>query len=78
MNLIFIGPQGSGKGTQAKIISEKLNLCHISTGDLLREAVKEGSKLGKKAKQYIDGIISSGFYLSIDMYKEVMKKIEGM
>src|SRR3989339_411645 len=36
MNLIFIGPQGSGKGTQAKIISEKLNLCHISTGDLLR------------------------------------------
>lgn len=41
MNLIFVGPQGSGKGTQAKIISDKLGLCHISTGDLLRNAVGE-------------------------------------
>ncbi|MAG26154.1 adenylate kinase [Candidatus Pacearchaeota archaeon] len=41
MNLIFIGPQGSGKGTQAKIISEKLNLNHISTGDLIRNAPAE-------------------------------------
>jgi len=44
MNLLFIGPQGSGKGTQAKIISEELNLCHISTGDLLRNIEGELKK----------------------------------
>jgi len=52
MRLLFIGPQGSGKGTQAKIIAEKLNLCHISTGDLLREAEGE---LRKKIDSYIIG-----------------------
>lgn len=50
MNLIFIGPQGSGKGTQAKIISEKLGFVHISTGDLLRSL--EGD-LKKEADEYM-------------------------
>jgi adenylate kinase len=53
MNLIFIGPQGSGKGTQAKIISEKLNLCHISTGDLLRN-------VNGVLKEKIDSYINKG------------------
>lgn len=51
MKLVFMGKQGSGKGTQAKIIAEKLGLCHISTGDLLRNTEGE---LGKKVHAIID------------------------
>jgi adenylate kinase len=54
MNLVFLGPPGSGKGTQAKIICEKLGISHLSTGDLLREGVKNGTKLGMKAKKYME------------------------
>lgn len=54
MNLIFIGPPGSGKGTQAARLSAKRNITHLSTGDLLREAVKNGTELGLKAKDYMD------------------------
>ncbi len=54
MNLIFLGPPGAGKGTQAKMVSSKYQIPHISTGDILREAVKEGSPLGVKAKSYMD------------------------
>jgi adenylate kinase len=54
MNIILIGPPGCGKGTQAKKISGKYNLTHVSTGDLLRKAVKEKTELGLKAKEYMD------------------------
>jgi len=54
MNLIFLGPPGSGKGTQAKMISETLDIKHLSTGDILREAVAAGSELGMKAKVHMD------------------------
>lgn len=54
MNLIFLGPPGVGKGTIAKEIVKEKNIPQISTGDLLREAVKEGTTLGKKAKKYMD------------------------
>ncbi len=53
-NLVFLGPPGAGKGTQAKMLSKDLGLVHISTGDLLREAVKNQTPLGKKAKEYMD------------------------
>lgn len=54
MNVIFLGPPGSGKGTMAERVSERLNLAHISTGDMLREEIKKGSALGDKAKSYMD------------------------
>jgi adenylate kinase len=53
MRLIFIGPPGSGKGTQAKLLSERLGLCHFSTGDLLREAVRQGTPEGRRAEPYM-------------------------
>lgn len=53
-NLIFLGAPGAGKGTQAKRISEKYDIPHISTGDILRANIKEGTELGKLAKSYID------------------------
>jgi adenylate kinase len=52
--LILLGPPGTGKGTQAKLVAEQLGLLHIATGDLFREAVREGSELGKQAKQYME------------------------
>ncbi len=51
---IFVGPPGAGKGTQAPIIKEEYCLCHLSTGDMLREAVKNGTDMGKKAKAVMD------------------------
>lgn len=54
MNLILIGPPGAGKGTQADVLSKKLNIPQISTGDILREAVKRGTPVGLKAKSFMD------------------------
>jgi adenylate kinase len=54
MRLILVGPPGSGKGTQAKLLSQRLHLCHIGTGDLLREAVRLGTPAGVRAKPYVD------------------------
>lgn len=54
MQLIFLGPPGAGKGTQAKIFLDRSGIVQISTGDILRSAVAKGSELGLKAKSYMD------------------------
>ncbi|TMN22399.1 adenylate kinase [Lentibacillus cibarius] len=54
MNLILMGLPGAGKGTQAEKINERYNIPHISTGDMFRLAIKEGTELGQKAKAYMD------------------------
>lgn len=54
MRLAFLGPPGSGKGTQAQILAKNMGIPQISSGDLLREAVQEDTPIGRKAKQYMD------------------------
>lgn len=54
MYIVLLGPPGAGKGTQAKIISEKLHLAHISSGDLFRENLKAQNELGKLAQEYMN------------------------
>jgi adenylate kinase len=54
MNLILLGPPGAGKGTQAQMIVERYHIPQVSTGDILRKAVKEETPLGKKAKAFMD------------------------
>lgn len=54
MRMVLIGPPGSGKGTQSKLLTQEFGVPHISSGDLLREAVEKGTELGKKAKGFMD------------------------
>ena len=54
MKIVMLGCPGAGKGTQAKIIAERYSIPHISTGDIFRANIKEGTELGKKAKTYMD------------------------
>jgi adenylate kinase len=54
MNILFFGPNGSGKGTQGSIIKERQGIPHIETGVIFRENISKGTELGKKAKSYID------------------------
>jgi len=54
LRIILLGPPGSGKGTQAKSLAKQLNVLHICSGDLLRQAVARGTELGKEAKEFMD------------------------
>jgi adenylate kinase len=67
MKLIFIGPQGSGKGTQAKITAGKLGLCHVSTGDLMRGAEGE-------LKERLDGFMNAGALVPDDLVLDLLKE----
>jgi len=74
VNWILLGPPGSGKGTQAKRLIEKYDIPQISTGDLLREAVKNGTELGKEAKQFMDAGKLVPDEVVIGMVKERLQK----
>ena len=70
MNIIFLGPPGAGKGTQAQKICDALKIPQISTGDILRRAMKEGTETGLKAKSYIDAGQLVPDEVIIDIVKE--------
>jgi len=74
MNLILLGPPGSGKGTQSSKLVEKYKLSHISTGDILRSQVSEKTKLGVAAKVYMDKGDLVPDEITIGMLKEIVEK----
>ncbi|NYT02327.1 MAG: nucleoside monophosphate kinase, partial [Methanosarcinales archaeon] len=74
MNIILLGPPGSGKGTQAKSIADKYKVVHISTGDILRENVRNGTALGTEAKKYMDAGQLVPDSLLIDIIKDRLAK----
>ena len=70
MNLIFLGPPGAGKGTQAAFVSAAVKVPHISTGDMFRKAISEGTPTGLKAKTFMDAGQLVPDSVVIDMVKE--------
>lgn len=66
----MLGAPGAGKGTQAAMLSKKLNIPHISTGDLFRNNIRQGTELGKKAKEYIDKGLLVPDELTINLIKD--------
>ncbi|HVO78145.1 MAG TPA: adenylate kinase [Methanomassiliicoccales archaeon] len=75
--IVIMGPPGSGKGTQTERLCAEFNLTKISTGDLLREAVKQGTPLGAKAKSFMDEGKLVPNDLVIDLIKEKIKTVKG-
>jgi len=74
MNIVLLGPPGSGKGTQAKMIAEKYGVVHISTGDILRENVRNGTALGVEAKKFMEAGKLVPDSLLIDIIKDRLAK----
>lgn len=74
MNVIFLGPPGSGKGTMAQRVAKRCGLCHISTGDMLREEIKRGTALGKSAQDYISRGALVPDDVIVDMIQERFKE----
>lgn len=70
MRLVLLGAPGAGKGTQAVVISQKYNVPHISTGDIFRSNIKNGTELGRKAKEYIDKGLLVPDELTVDIVKD--------
>lgn len=77
MNIILFGPPGAGKGTQSALLVERLRMKHISTGDLFREAMKNQTPLGVKAKSFVDAGQLVPDEIVIGMVEEVAQKLNG-
>ena len=76
MNLLIMGPPGAGKGTQAETLVKELGITHISTGDMFRSAIKEGTEMGIKAKEYMDKGELVPDYVVVGMVKERLSRSE--
>jgi len=76
VRIILIGPPGAGKGTQARMLQERFHIPQISTGDLLREAIKEGTTLGKQARAYMDAGELVPDQLVTDMVAERLQRAD--
>jgi adenylate kinase len=74
MHLVFLGPPGSGKGTQAKALADKLKIAHISTGDVLRNEIKMATELGLLAKSFMDMGELVPDDLMLKMIKDILQK----
>jgi adenylate kinase len=74
MNILIFGPNGSGKGTQGSLLKKKFNLAHIESGAIFREHIKNGTELGKKAKEYIDKGELVPDEITIPMVLETLKE----
>ena len=75
MMIVFLGPPGAGKGTQAEAISKEINISHISSGNLLREAVDAGTETGIRAKYYIEKGLLVPDQIVVDIIKDrILKK----
>lgn len=77
LKIVLLGPPGSGKGTQTERLCSELELTKISTGDLLREAVRNNTPLGAKAKSFMDAGKLVPNDLVVDLVKEKMKSLKG-
>ena len=78
LKLIFLGAPGAGKGTQAEILSAKLSIPTISTGNILRAAIKEGTKTGLEAKSYMDAgkLVPDSVIIVVGVALETVKQLE--
>jgi adenylate kinase len=70
LKLLFLGPPGAGKGTQAKMVAEKFNLMHIAPGDIFRQEVREGTELGR----LVEGIMAEGRLVPDDVTTQIIEK----
>lgn len=69
-NIIIFGPQGSGKGTQAEVLSQSFGIVHVATGDIFRQNVEDGTELGKKVEE----VMNAGNLISDEITNEIVKE----
>ena len=74
MNVLLLGPQGSGKGTQARLIAEAYDIPHVGTGDMLREAIASGEELGRRVQPVVDAGQLVPDHLMVELIRERLSR----